>query len=61
MKKALENLKTKTKSLKQELYNIKNNLQHKRFLLKKLSRNFEIAFENKFMSSIFKNNEEENE
>ena len=61
MKEAFEKLETKTKSLKQKFYNIKNDFQHKRLLLKELSRNFEIALKNTFMALIFMNNKEENE
>ena len=38
IKKIFEILKTKTKSLKQKLYNIKHDFQRKQFLLKKLLR-----------------------
>ncbi|KAL8832502.1 MAG: hypothetical protein Q9191_000229 [Dirinaria sp. TL-2023a] len=61
MKAALENLEAKTKSLEQKLYNIRDDLQHKRLLLKELSRNFEIALESTFMTSISESSEEENE
>ena len=60
MKEALEKLKTKTKSLKQKLYNIRNDFQYKRLLLKESSCNFKIAFENMFMKSISESSEEEN-
>ena len=52
MKETFENLKTKTKNLKQKLYNIRNDFQRKRLLLKELLCNLEIALENTFMKSI---------
>ena len=60
MKETFENLKTKIKSLKQKLYNIRNDFQRKRLLLKELLCNLEIALENTFMTSISENNEEKN-
>ncbi len=61
MKETLEQLKIKTKSLEQKLQNIRDDLQHKRLLLKELSRNFEIASESTFMSPDSESSEKENE
>jgi len=60
MKGALEQLEVKTKSLEQELYNTRDDLQHKRILLEELSRNFEVALESTSMSPSSKSSREEN-
>ncbi len=61
MKGALEQLEAKTKSLEQELYNTRDDLQHKRLLLEELSRNFEVAPESTSMSPTSESSGEENE
>ena len=60
MKRALKQLEGKTKSLEQELYNTRDDLQHKRLLLAQLSRNFEISPKSTFMSPTTKSSGEEN-
>jgi len=60
MKGALEQLEVKTKSLEQELYNTRDDLQYKRILLEELSRNFEVALESTSMSPSSKSSGEEN-
>ncbi len=60
MKGALEQLEAKTKSLEQELYNTRDDLQHKRLLLEELSRNFEVAPESTSMSPTSESSREEN-
>ena len=60
MKRALKQLEAKTKSLEQELYNTRDNLQHKQHLLKQLSRNFEVAPKSTSMSPTTESSEEEN-
>lgn len=60
MKGALEQLEVKIKSLEQELYNTRDDLQHKRILLEELSRNFEVALESTSMSPSSKSSGEEN-
>ena len=61
MKGALKQLEAKTKSLEQELYNTRDDLQHKRLLLEQLSRNFEVAPESTSMSPTTESSGEENE
>jgi len=61
IKRALEQLEAKTKSLEQELYNTRDDLQHKRLLLEELSRNFEVAPESTSMSPTSESSGEENE
>ncbi len=61
MKGALEQLEAKTKSLEQELYNTRDDLQYKRLLLEELSRNFEVAPESTSMSPTSESSGEENE
>ncbi len=60
MKGALEQLEVKIKSLEQELYNTRDDLQHKRILLEELSRNFEVALESTSMSPSSESSGEEN-
>ena len=60
IKSALENLEAKTKSLEQELYNTRDDLQHKRLLLEELSRNFEVTPESTSMTPISESSGEEN-
>ena len=61
MKGTLKQLEAKTKSLEQELYNTRDDLQHKRLLLKQLSRNFEVGPESTSMSPTTESSGEENE
>lgn len=61
MKGALEQSEAKTKSLEQELYNTRDDLQHKRLLLEELSRNLEVAPESTSMSPTSESSGEENE
>lgn len=60
IKGALEKLEAKTKSLEQELYNTRDDLQHKRLLLEELSRNFEVAPESTSITPISESSKEEN-
>ena len=61
MKRTLEQLDAKTKSLEQELRSTRDDLQHKRLLLEDLSRNFEVAPESTSMSPASESSGEENE
>ena len=61
MKGALEKLEAKTKSLEQELYNTRDDLQHKRLVLEELSRNFEVAPESTSITPISESSGEDNE
>ena len=61
MKGTLEQLEAKIESLERELLNTRDDLQHKRLLLKDLSRNFKVAAESTSMSPASESSEEENE
>ena len=61
MKGALKQREAKTKSLEQELYNTRDDLQHKQLLLEELSCNFEVTPKSTSMSPTTESSGEENE